>query len=101
MLYKFNQNKYQLLNDEEYFNFDNNNNKEDNNNNLETNNINSSTLDNNISNSTVVYYSINKDKIKVIVELYSKSIDHISLTISKMCSILMLKFLIQLKLREI
>ena len=100
MLYKFNQNKFQLLNDEEYFNFDNNNNKEDNNN-LETNNINNSTLDNNISNSTVVYYSINKDKIKVIVELYSKSIDHISLTISKMCSILMLKFLIQLKLREI
>jgi hypothetical protein len=98
MLYKFNQNKFQLLNDEEYFNFDNNN-KEDNNN-LETNNINNSTLDNNISNSTVVYYSINKDKIKVIVELYSKSIDHISLTISKMCSILMLKFLIQLKLKK-
>ena len=99
LLYKYNQNKFQLLNDEEYFNFDSNNKEE--NNNLETNNINNSILDNNISNSTVIYYSINKDKIKVMVELYSKSIDHISLTISKMCSILMLKFLIQLKLREI
>ena len=99
LLYKFNQNKYQLLNDEEYFNFDYINKD---NTNIDANNTNNAKCDeNNISNSTVIYYNINKDKIKVIVELYSKSVDHISLTISKMCSILMLKYLILLKLREI
>ena len=97
LLFKCNQNKFQLLNDEEIFHPIINITES----NLETNNISDIICENNISNSTVIYYNINKDKIKIIVELYSKSIDHISLTISKMCSILILKYLILLKLKEI
>ena len=49
----------------------------------------------------ILYYYICNDKIKVIVNLYSKFIDSISLNISKMCSLLMLKYIVLLKLREI
>ena len=106
LLFKYNQGKFILLNDDDSFypqiNLKIKNNPK---NNVDSNNINNKTIknkiENNISNSTIIYYNINKDKIKIIVELYSKSIDHISLNISKMCSILMLKYLILLKLREI
>ena len=106
LLFKYNQGKFILLNDDDSFypqiNLKIKNNPK---NNVDSNNINNKTIknkiENNISNSTIIYYNINKDKIKIIVELYSKSIDHISLNISKMCSILMLKYLILLKLKEI
>ena len=106
LLFKYNQGKFILLNDDDSFypqiNLKIKNNPK---NNGDSNNINNKTIknkiENNISNSTIIYYNINKDKIKIIVELYSKSIDHISLNISKMCSILMLKYLILLKLKEI
>ena len=52
------------------------------------------------SNSFIIYYYINNDKINVIVDLYSKSVDRISIKLSKMCSLLMLKFIILSKLRE-
>ena len=67
---------------------------------LDSNNNNTSN-ENNISNSTILYYSICNDKIKVIVDLYSKSIDNIKISVSKMCSLLLLKYIILLKLREI
>ena len=90
LLFKYAHGKYHLLNDEESFypngNTKLNNNQKDN---------------NNISNSTTIYYNINKEKIKILVELYSKSVDHISLNISKMCSLLMLKYIIMAKLKEI
>ena len=90
LLFKYVHGKYHLLNDEECF-YPNGNTK-----------INSNQKDNNnISNSTTIYYNINKEKIKILVELYSKSVDHISLNISKMCSLLMLKYIIMAKLKEI
>lgn len=87
ILFKYSQNKYHILNDDEIFYPKNNNNNTSN--------------ENNISNSTILYYSICNDKIKVIVDLYSKSIDNIKISVSKMCSLLMLKYIILLKLREI
>ena len=87
ILFKYSQNKYHILNDDEVFYPKNNNN----------NTLN----ENNISNSTILYYSICNDKIKVIVDLYSKSIDNIKISVSKMCSLLLLKYIILLKLREI
>lgn len=87
ILFKYSQNKYHILNDDEVFYPKNNNNNTSN--------------ENNISNSTILYYSICNDKIKVIVDLYSKSIDNIKISVSKMCSLLMLKYIILLKLREI
>ena len=92
ILFKYNKNKYQLLFDDEIFyphNFFNKNYNND-----EIN-------DKNISNSTILYYYINNDKMKVIVDLYSKSVDGISLNISKMCSLYMLKYILLLKLKEI
>ena len=86
ILFKYSQNKYHILNDDEIFYPKNNNNNTSN--------------ENNISNSTILYYSICNDKIKVIVDLYSKSIDNIKISVSKMCSLLMLKYIILLKLRE-
>ena len=86
ILFKYSQNKYHILNDDEVFYPKNNNNNTSN--------------ENNISNSTILYYSICNDKIKVIVDLYSKSIDNIKISVSKMCSFLMLKYIILLKLRE-
>jgi len=88
ILFKYSQNKYHILNDDEIFypkNINNNN----------------TSNENNISNSTILYYSICNDKIKVIVDLYSKSIDNIKISVSKMCSLLLLKYIILLKLREI
>ena len=87
ILFKYSQNKYHILNDDEVFYPKNNNNHTSN--------------ENNISNSTILYYSICNDKIKVIVDLYSKSIDNIKISVSKMCSLLLLKYIILLKLREI
>ena len=87
ILFKYFQNKYHILNDDEVFYPKNNNNNTSN--------------ENNISNSTILYYSICNDKIKVIVDLYSKSIDNIKISVSKMCSLLILKYIILLKLREI
>jgi hypothetical protein len=87
ILFKYSQNKYHILNDDEVFYPKNNNNNISN--------------ENNISNSTILYYSICNDKIKVIVDLYSKSIDNIKISVSKMCSLLLLKYIILLKLREI
>ena len=86
ILFKYSQNKYHILNDDEIFYPKNNNNNTSN--------------ENNISNSTILYYSICNDKIKVIVDLYSKSIDNIKISVSKMCSLLLLKYIILLKLRE-
>lgn len=88
LLFKYNHGKYHLLNDEDFF-YPQNNSKINQNEN------------NNISNSTIIYYYIHNEKIKILVELYSKSIDHISLNISKMCSLLMLKYIIMVKLKEI
>ena len=87
ILFKYSQNKYHILNDDEVF--------------YPKNNINHTSNENNISNSTILYYSICNDKIKVIVDLYSKSIDNIKISVSKMCSLLLLKYIILLKLREI
>ena len=87
ILFKYSQNKYHILNDDEIFYPKNNNNNTSN--------------ENNISNSTILYYSICNDKIKVIIDLYSKSIDNIKISVSKMCSLLLLKYIILLKLREI
>ena len=87
ILFKYSQNTYHILNDDEVFYPKNNNNNTSN--------------ENNISNSTILYYSICNDKIKVIVDLYSKSIDNIKISVSKMCSLLLLKYIILLKLREI
>ena len=87
ILFKYSQNKYHILNDDEVFYPKNNNNNTSN--------------ENNISNSTILYYSICNDKIKVIVDLYSKAIDNIKISVSKMCSLLLLKYIILLKLREI
>ena len=89
ILFSKNHNKYQILNDDD--NFYQKYNKQSN----------KVTDENKVSNSIVIYYYINNDKIKVIVDLYSKLIDRISLNISKMCSLLMLKFIILSKLREI
>ena len=87
ILFKYSQNTYHILNDDEVFYPKNNNNNTSN--------------ENNISNSTILYYSICNDKIKVIVDLYSKSIDNMKISVSKMCSLLLLKYIILLKLREI
>ena len=89
ILFRKNHNKYQILNDDD--NFYQKYNKQ----------INKVTDENKASNSIIIYYYINKDKIKVIIDLYSKSIDRISLNISKMCSLLTLKFIILSKLREL
>ena len=90
ILFNYSQNRYYILNDDDNFypKF---------NKNLEKKEIN----ENNISNSTILYYYICTDKIKVIVNLYSKYIDSISINVSRMCSLLMLKYIILLKLREI
>ena len=97
LLFKYNNGKYHLLNDEDIFYPLNNNSTINNNNNI----IKDNKCENNISNSTIIYYHINKEKLKIVVELYSKSIDRITLNISKTCSILILKYIILLKLREI
>jgi len=90
ILFNYSQNRYYILNDDDNFypKF---------NKNLEKKEIN----ENNISNSTILYYYICTDKIKVIVNLYSKYIDSISINVTRMCSLLMLKYIILLKLREI
>ena len=89
ILFNKNHNNYQILNDDD--NFYQKYNKE----------IKKINDENKTSNPIIIYYYINNDKIKVIVDLYSKYIDRINLNISKMCSLLMLKFIILLKLREI
>ena len=89
ILFKFSNNKYHLLFDDENFYPLNLTNKKNEN------------TDKNICNSTLLYYYINNDKIKVIVDLYSKIIDSISLNISKMCSLYMLKYILLIKLKEI
>ena len=102
LLFKNIHGKYHLLNDEDNFNYQINSKIKSN---LSNTNINKKTNqnknENNICNSTTVYYFINKEKAKINVELFSKSIDRISLNISKSCSLLMLKFIILLKLKEI
>ena len=102
LLFKFNNGKYHLLNDEDIF-YPLNNSQTNNNNIKDNSNYEKKIVkcENNISNSTIIYYHINKEKIKIVVELYSKSIDRITLNISKTCSILVLKYIILLKLREI
>lgn len=90
VLFKYYKNQYHILNDGDNF-YPNNNSK------AKKKELN----DKNISNSTILYYYICNDKIKVIIDLYSQSIDSISINVSKMCSLLMLKYLILLKLREI
>ena len=103
LLFRYNHGKYILLNDEDYFFPKINPKMKNNQNNLYNNNI-SNKIDkneNNITNSTIIYYYIDKEKIKVIVELYSKTIDRISMNISKKCSLLMLKYIVTLKLRQI
>ena len=106
LLFQFIHGKLILLNDEDTF-YTNmksktqiNKNENDKNNKNKIKDINKN-IKNNISNSTIIYYSLNKEKIKILVELYSNSIDHISLNISKTCSLLMLKYIIILKLKEI
>ena len=89
ILFNKNHNNYQILNDDD--NFYQKYNKE----------IKKINDENKTSNPIIIYYYINNDKIKVIVDLYSKYIDRINLNISKMCSLLMLKFIILTKLREI
>ena len=103
LLFRYNHGKYILLNDEDYF-FPKIDPKMKNNQNNLNNNNKSNKIDkneNNITNSTIIYYNIDKEKIKVIVELYSKTIDSISMNISKKCSLLMLKYIVTLKLRQI
>ena len=99
LLFRHNQGKYILLNDEDYFFPKINPKMKSNQNNNKNNKIDKN--ENNITNSTIIYYNINKEKIKVIVELYSKTIDCISMNISKKCSLLMLKYIVTLKLRKI
>ena len=94
MLFSFSSGKYILLNDEDSFCPQKKSNKKI------LNHTNKDENENNISNSTIIYYYINPEKIKIMVELYSKNIDSISLNISKTCSLLMLKYIILLKLRE-
>ena len=106
LLFRYKNGNYILLNDEDYFfpKINQNNPKtKGNQNNLYNNNKNNKIdkNENNITNSTIIYYNINKEKIKVIVELYSRTIDRISMNISKMCSLLMLKYIVTLKLRQI
>ena len=102
ILFKYIHGQFHKLNDQDYFYHQINSKIKINSNNTKinkkTNNQNKN--ENNISNSTTIYYYINKEKIKINVELFSKSIDRISLNISKSCSLLMLKFIILLKLRE-
>ena len=102
LLFKYIHGKYHLLNDEDNFSHQINSKIKSN---LSCTNIhrkkNQNKNENNISNSTTIYYYINKEKVTIDVELFSKSIDRISLNISKSCSLLMLKFLILLKLKEI
>ena len=81
ILFNKNHNNYQILNDDD--NFYQKYNKE----------IKKINDENKTSNPIIIYYYINNDKIKVIVDLYSKYIDRINLNISKMCSLLMLKFI--------
>ena len=90
MLFKYYKKQYIILNDNDNFYASNN----------KTYNLKDSE-DNNISNATTLYYYINNDKIKIKIELYSQSIDSISINVSKICSLLMLKYIILLKLREI
>ena len=103
LLFRCNHGKYILLNDEDYFFPKINTKTESSQNNLYINTKNNkiNKNENNIQNSTIIYYNINKEKIKVIVELYSKTIDRISMNISKMCSFFMLKYIVTLKLRQI
>ena len=102
LLFRYNQGKYILLNDEDFFFQKNNLKMKSSKNNLFNNKSNKADKnENNIANSSIIYYSISKEKIKVIVELYSKAIDRISINISKMCSFFMLKFIVTLKLRQI
>ena len=90
ILFKYSKNQYQVLNDDDNF-------YPKTNYNIKDKEING----NNISNATIIYYYICNDRIKVIVDLYSKSIDSISINVSKMCSLLMLKYIVLLKLKEI
>ena len=103
LLFRYNHGKYILLNDEDYFFPKINPKMKSSQNNLYNNNKNNKIdkNENNITNSTIIYYNIDKEKIKVIVELYSKTIDRISMNISKKCSLLMLKYIVTLKLRII
>jgi hypothetical protein len=103
LLFRYNHGKYILLNDEDYFFPKISPKMKSNQSNLYNNNKNNKKdkNENNISNSTIIYYNISKEKIKVIVELYSKTIDRISMNISKKCSLLMLKYIVALKLRQI
>lgn len=93
MLFRFHQNQYHLLNDDDNFYPKNIS--------INKNLRNKDVNENNISNCTILYYYICNDKIKVIVDLYSEFIDKISINVSKMCSLLMLKYIILLKVREI
>ena len=99
LLFRYNHGKYILLNDEDYFFPKINPKMKSSQNNNKNNKIDKN--ENNITNSTIIYYNIDKEKIKVIVELYSKTIDRISMNISKKCSLLMLKYIVTLKLRQI
>ena len=103
LLFRYNHGKYIFLNDEDYFFPKINPKMKSSQNNLYNNNKNNKIdkNENNITNSTIIYYNIDKEKIKVIVELYSKTIDRISMNISKKCSLLMLKYIVTLKLRII
>jgi len=93
ILFKYQQNQYHLLNDDDNFYPKNTL--------IKKNFTDKDSNENNISNCTILYYYICNDKLKVIVDLYSKFIDRISINISKMCSLLMLKYIVLLKLREI
>ena len=74
ILYQNRNNSYKLLHDSEVFEI----NKED-----------------------IIYYNFNFNKINVRIEFFSYRIDHFYFSLSEMCSIFMLKYLIYLKLKNI
>ena len=75
ILYEFKDNKYKLINDSEEYN-SNNKNKQ-------------------------IYYNFNENRINIRVEFFSHKIDHFYFSLSEMCSIFLIKYLIYLKLKNI
>ena len=94
LLYKCTNNKYQLINDDDYFYSKKISSSKTKISTISKNNIND-------INSNVFYYSIDKNKINIIVEMFSNNIDKISFSLSRMCSLFLIKFLIVQKLKLI
>jgi len=103
LLYQLKDGKFILLNDEDYFLHQLDSKIQINEDETGKNDINNlfDINKNEKNNPLIIYYSINKAKIKILIELYSKSIDRITLIISKTCSLLMLKYIMILKLKNI